>query len=304
MERTGRFSDPPVEVAIPSPLQWHYRNRVQVVPVPGTRPGTRVVGFRRAHSHDPVPAEHCYISDERINSVIADAPWSSLSNRDWAAAEEIDIRVAPGQPPLVRAFGPDGQLIRDPGNPSGKTLHYDIAGVSLEVPADAFFQINLAAAELLIANAIDWLAPSPRDHVIDAYGGVGTFGIALAHLAGTVTIVEAAGAAIEAVPRNAAANGVTNVRAVPASVERGLFQMRENVDLLLVDPPRRGCGPEAGREILRLAPKRIVYVSCEPSTLARDLRQLAEGGYRLTRSCVVDMFPQTYHLESVSLLER
>ncbi|HXI16805.1 MAG TPA: 23S rRNA (uracil(1939)-C(5))-methyltransferase RlmD, partial [Chloroflexota bacterium] len=63
LERTGRFTDPPVEGAIPSPLQWHYRNRVQVVPVPGTRPGTRVVGFRRAHSHDPVPAEHCYISD-------------------------------------------------------------------------------------------------------------------------------------------------------------------------------------------------------------------------------------------------
>jgi 23S rRNA (uracil1939-C5)-methyltransferase len=293
LRRVGRFEDPPVGAPLPSPLQWHYRNRVQLVPVPGTR----LVGFRKAHSHEPIPVEHCYISDQRINEVIAAAPWSDLSDRDWSRLEEIDVRVAPGQEPLVTLIGHGRSL-------PARTLRYDLAGCVFDVPAGAFFQVNLGAAERLVETALEWLAPSPDDHVVDAYGGAGTFAVPLAKRARRVTLIEAEGAAVQAAPRNAAANGVANVKAIASTVERGLATLRTGVDLLLLDPPRRGCGPNVAREIVRLRPERIVYVSCEPSTLARDLRVLCDGGYTLARTRMVDMFPQTYHLEAISLLLR
>jgi 23S rRNA (uracil1939-C5)-methyltransferase len=133
---------------------------------------------------------------------------------------------------------------------------------------------------------------------------VGTFALRLAHRAGRVTLIELPGSAVEAAVQNAALNGLANVDTVESTVERGLASLHDRADALLVDPPRRGCGPEVVRQILRSAPRRVLYVSCEPSTLARDLRGLLDGGYRLARSRVVDMFPQTYHLESLSLLER
>ena len=293
LERVARLANPPVLEAISSPIEWHYRNRVQVVPVPRTR----LVGFRRAHSHDVVPVERCFISDDRINEVIAAAPWSALHDGEWGRVEEIDIRVAPGQEPVVNLFGRDLP-------PATGTLRYTLAGLTFEVPADAFFQVNLGAAERLVATAVEWLAPTAADHVVDAYGGVGTFALPLARRAKRVTLIELPGSAVEAVAGNARANSITNVTTVAAPTERGLRALREPVDLLLVDPPRRGCGPEVTREIARLAPQRVVYVSCEPSTLARDVQALVAAGYRLVATRVVDMFPQTFHLESVSLLER
>lgn len=293
LTRVARITEPTLLEALPSPLQWHYRNRVQLVPVPGTR----LVGFMRAHSHDVVPVERCYISDDRINEVIADAPWSALDDREWAAVDEIDIRTAPHQAPLVGVIG------RGVEPPSGE-LAYELGAWRFRVPADAFFQVNLGAAEALLETAIEWLAPGAGDHVVDGYGGVGTFAVALAARARAVTVIELPGSAVSAVEQNARLNGVAHVRAIAAPVERALRTMRGPVDLVLVDPPRRGCGPEVTAEIVRRAPKRIVYVSCEPSTLARDVRALVEGGYRLVKSRVVDMFPQTFHLESVTLLER
>jgi 23S rRNA (uracil1939-C5)-methyltransferase len=119
----------------------------------------------------------------------------------------------------------------------------------------------------------------------------------------SVLLVEAHNASIVSAITNAAANGHANVLQRAGAVEKVLSKIEAPVDLLLLDPPRRGCGPDVVRQIARLRPRRIAYVSCEPSTLARDVRDLCTSGYRLTRSRVVDMFPQTFHLESVSLLE-
>ena len=293
LARIGRIDDPPVESPVASPLEWHYRNRVQVVPVPGTR----LVGFRRAESHDVVAVEHCYIADPRINDVIAAAPWRVLSDREWGKVDEIDIRVAPGQEPLVRMLGNGLQ-------PPAARLRYELGGVKYDVPGDAFFQVNLSGADKLVETALEWLAPAAGEHIVDAYGGVGTFALIAARRAARVTLIEAEGAAVDAVPGNAALDGLSNVRAVAVTVERGLAALRERVDAVLVDPPRKGCGAAVTGEIARLAPSRIVYVSCEPSTLARDALALLGAGYRLVGSRVVDMFPQTFHLESVSLFER
>ncbi|HEU5314931.1 MAG TPA: class I SAM-dependent RNA methyltransferase [Chloroflexota bacterium] len=290
LARIGGIADPPVGPAVASPVEWHYRNRVQVVPVPGTR----LVGFRRARSHDAVPVEHCYISDQEINAVISAAPWNDLPSGEWGRVEEIDIRVAPGREPLVRVLGSGLR-------PSEGQLRYELGGETYDVPGGAFFQVNTRAAEKLVEQAMGWLAPERGEHVVDAYGGVGTFAVPIARRAERVTVIEAEGPSVGAVQGNAARNGLSNVRAVASTVERGLAALRERVDAVLVDPPRRGCGPSVTKEIARLAPSRVVYVSCEPSTLARDARALLDGGYRLVRSRVVDMFPQTFHLESVTL---
>lgn len=332
LERVGRFSAPPVEPALPSPREWHYRNTVQLIPGSGPGEGSRRLQFQRAQSHDPVPVEHCYISDRLINQAIQDIPWAALESSTWAGLSAVEVRVVPQQaaqitlagdrPPtrdevarLVaggRAVLPElSGVLFSPRRGAGAgllwgdpRLTFELGGERLEVPAGAFVQVNLGAADRLVERVGDWLEPGAADTVLDVYAGVGTFTLPLARRVAAVLAVESFPPAAQALSENAVRAGRTNVRVHPRLAEVALAGLKGTVDLAVLDPPRRGCAPEVLAALSRLAPRRIAYVSCEPSTLARDLRQLAGAGYRLVRSGVVDLFPQTYHLESVSLLER
>ncbi len=350
LARLGGFADPPLEPALASPLEWHYRNTVQLVPavLAGGRPvaasrargGTgRLLCFQRAHSNEPVPVEHCYIADELINRAIHRLPWPALPDDLWTALHEIVVRAVPkkalqvtlvSERSLARASlkafveaareaMPElsGVLVaRTRGGPphliwGEGSLWFRLGEARLEVPAGAFVQANLGVAAVLAGTIVEWLQPKRGDSVLDAYAGTGTFTIPLARQAGTVVAVEENRSAAEAAARNVADAGLVNVQVRGESVEQAFRTLapREagpaaSFDYVVLDPPRKGCSPEALDGIVRLAPRRIVYVSCEPSTLARDLRRLAAAGYRLRRSRVADMFPQTYHLESISLLER
>jgi 23S rRNA (uracil1939-C5)-methyltransferase len=341
--RIGKFLDPPVGESVASPREWHYRNTVQLVsgslrsdsrPVraaEGGLPGSRLLCFQRAHSHDPVPVEHCYISDELINRAIHDVPWDALTDTTWRRLDGVTLRAVPGhalqitltaQEPLrrqdvlrfaqsaLRALPEVSGVLEVPARGSlphvvagEESLTFAVSGFRLDVPAGSFVQVNLAAVDRLLELVVDWLGPAPADVVVDAYAGVGTFSLPLARLSRAVTAIEADRRAADACAANAASQGLQNVLVQPGAVEHALPRLKSGVDLLVLDPPRRGCAPEALHAVLRLRPGRVAYVSCEPSTLARDLRVLADGGYRLVKSCVVDMFPQTFHLESVSLLE-
>lgn len=321
----------------------------------GAGAGPRLLCFRRGHSHALVPVEHCYIADELINRTLHAAPWDALDDRTWHRLLEIQVRVVPGstvqltlvatQPLQAHALGDFIMQTRaalpelsgiatavstdSHASAADDDLHevrtiwgsdrltYALAGNHLEVAAGGFFQVNLGAAEHLVAQALEWLEPAPSDHVLDAYGGVGTFGLAVAPLVCAVEVIEVAPSAVALLPANAARNGHSNVTLRPGPVATVLAKMLSTtpspsaqarqstprgVLKVLLDPPRRGCGPEVTRELARLRPERIVYVSCEPSTLARDLRDLTQSGYRLLASRVIDLFPQTYHLESVNIL--
>ena len=156
----------------------------------------------------------------------------------------------------------------------------------------------------LYRTALDMLASRPGDRVLDLYAGIGTLSVAMAHETAVVTAIEENPRAVQLGRLNARINSA-RVEYLPGKVEAVLRGVRLGQhQAVLLDPPRAGCEPEALAELIRLGPERLVYVSCEPSTHARDLIGLVRGGYRVRRAAIVDMFPQTYHIESVALLER
>ncbi|XFA74399.1 23S rRNA (uracil(1939)-C(5))-methyltransferase RlmD [Thermosynechococcaceae cyanobacterium Okahandja] len=178
-----------------------------------------------------------------------------------------------------------------------------LAGVEFHIGATTFFQVNTAQAERLIEILRDWLGLRGTEHLLDLYCGIGTLSLPLARLAGRVTGVEChADSVIQAIA-TARHNGLTNTEFICAAAEEWLPQWRQAVDVILLDPPRKGCDRAVLAAILEQRPPRIVYVSCHPATLARDLGYLcAAGGYHLLKVQPLDMFPQTAHVETIALL--
>jgi 23S rRNA (uracil1939-C5)-methyltransferase len=185
------------------------------------------------------------------------------------------------------------------------SIDLELWGLHFRVRSDTFVQANHRQMPVLYRTALDMLAVSPSDRVLDLYAGIGTISLAAAREAGAVTAVEENPRAVALGRLAARINGTANVEFVTGRVESTLKKVRLGEhDALIADPPRAGFEQAALAEVLRLGTERIAYVSCEPSTQARDVALLIRGGYRLRRAAIVDMFPQTYHIESVVLLER
>src|SRR5258708_2292806 len=183
-----------------------------------------------------------------------------------------------------------------------------VSGRRFRVSSDSFFQVNMVQTPVLAERAVAMLEPQRSDIVLDGYSGVGLFSAFLAPRVSRVIAVESQPSAVMDARANATLNNQNNITALEGTLERLLGQMyyrRERVDLALVDPPRAGCHPKALQALQSLAPRALCYVSCDPSTLARDIATLCGGGrYRLVAAQPVDMFPQTYHIECVALLAR
>ncbi len=179
-----------------------------------------------------------------------------------------------------------------------------LAGRTFWVAPDSFFQVNTQAADLLLAEVAEHVPPGV-DLLVDAHAGVGTFAIALADRAKRVVGFEVDGAAVHSSRWNALANNVAHADFRRGRAEDLMARLPagERPDLVLLDPPRSGCHPSLLAEIIRRQVPRIVYVSCDPGTLARDIKILATA-YDLVSARVVDLFPQTYHIETVAMLER
>ena len=189
----------------------------------------------------------------------------------------------------------------------GKDIIEDqIGDVRFEISARSFYQVNPEQTEVLYGQALEYAQLTGNETVIDAYCGIGTISLFLAQKAKYVMGVEIVPQAIEDAKRNAALNGFSNTlfEAGPAEqvIPRWYKEGRE-ADVLVVDPPRKGCDEQLLRTILKQRPTRVVYVSCNPATLARDLRILEDGGYRTKEVQPVDMFPQSTHCEAVAWLE-
>jgi len=174
--------------------------------------------------------------------------------------------------------------------------------------SDSFFQVNMVQTPVLVERAIAMLEPMRSEVALDGYSGVGLFSAFLAQRAARVIAIESQPSAVMDARANATLNNQTNITALEGTLERLLGQLyyrRERIDVALVDPPRAGCHPKAIQALQSLAPRTIAYVSCDPSTLARDIASLClNNRYRLVYAQPVDMFPQTYHIECVALLAR
>ncbi|MEK8130899.1 23S rRNA (uracil(1939)-C(5))-methyltransferase RlmD [Paenibacillus filicis] len=190
----------------------------------------------------------------------------------------------------------------------GRDVIYDTIGdIRFAISARSFYQVNPVQTEVLYRKALDFAALTGEETVIDAYCGIGTISLFLAQQARKVYGVEIVAEAIDDARANAQLNGMRNVQfetgpaevVIPAWRQQGIAP-----DVIVVDPPRKGCDAALLETILAMQPERVVYVSCNPSTLARDLRVLEDGGYRTVEVQPVDMFPHTVHVESVALLVR
>lgn len=190
----------------------------------------------------------------------------------------------------------------------GKDIIEDrIGDVRFEISARSFYQVNPEQTEVLYGQALDYAGLTGTETVIDAYCGIGTISLFLAQRAKFVMGVEIVPQAIEDAKRNADLNGFTNTLFEAGPAEEVIprwYKDGKQADVLVVDPPRKGCDEALLQTMLEQQPERIVYVSCNPATLARDLRILEDGGYRTQEVQPVDMFPQTTHVECVAWLTR
>jgi 23S rRNA (uracil1939-C5)-methyltransferase len=181
------------------------------------------------------------------------------------------------------------------------------ARLRFEVSPEAFFQVNTPMAERLYGSAAELAGLTGRERVFDLFSGIGTIALALATAAGEVWGVEVVERAVADAARNARLNAIDNARFYAGDVRtsvRPLVEEAGQPDVVVVDPPRAGLSAKIVRRVLETEPERIVYVSCNPTTLAPNARQMCDAGFRLVTVRPVDMFPQTPHIECVALLQR
>jgi len=187
------------------------------------------------------------------------------------------------------------------------TFAEQLGGLDFSLGPLSFFQTNTRQAEKLLAKALEYAALTPEDRVVDLYSGAGAISLFAAQKAGSVTGVELVPEAVTAAKEAADKNGIRNCEFVCADVKDFLKSQDPggtHYDVVISDPPRAGLHPKVVKYLLKIAPPRIVYVSCNPSTLARDIALLCADRYRLAKVTAVDMFPHTPHIEAVAFLQR
>jgi 23S rRNA (uracil1939-C5)-methyltransferase len=338
LARLGRLHDVEVDQTVTALSQPDagYRNKVSLVP--RSIKGAMRLGFYAARSHRVVPIEHCPVTLPRLDAAIralvsfaADVPQAFDGIRHLvarASATTDDLVVSFNGVKPSRALTPLVDELRrrvpaltgivsnwEPENENalfGKrsatiwgapTLEERIAGASLRFGIASFFQVHSGILESIAQQVMELSAGAKR--VVDLYCGVGTFGVILGLRGVASTGVEWFKPAVDEAVANAASNGVVNaafeavsaLEAVAGERGRSLFA---GADAVIADPPRKGCEPEVLAAIAGNRVPRVLYVSCNPATLARDARILCDAGYRLERATPYDMFPHTGHVEVVA----
>ena len=282
--------EPPTEIAIVSGEPWGYRNRVQLH-IEG-----RGLGYRQAHSHQLCPITHCPIASPKLNEIVTtlnrmvhDRRWPRFlrSLEIFTDEQQVQFNVLDTAQPLARRFF-EWCAERIPGLVGG-ALQY---GGRFRVSRDSFFQVNRFLIDSLVETAT---AGAQGETAVDLYSGVGLFAVALAGSFPKVIAVEANSSAFG----DLEVNRQPAIESIHSTAETYLESLECAPDFLLADPPRAGLGKTVVSRLLDLRPHALTIVSCDPSTLARDLPALLHGGYRIDRMALVDLFPQTYHFETV-----
>ena len=186
-------------------------------------------------------------------------------------------------------------------------LEDTLCGLEFRLSVPSFYQVNREQAEVLYGRALAFAGLTGRETVVDLYCGIGTITLVMARQAGRAIGAEVIPAAVEDAQANARRNGVENAEFLCADAGQAAQELARRglrPDVICVDPPRKGISPEVVEAIVQMAPQRVVYVSCDPATLGRDVKRLREGGYLLQQAEAVDLFPRTGHVETVCLLSK
>ena len=342
LARLGGLRDIPLLPIIGMDQPERYRNK-GAFPFGMTEQGP-AFGFYAPRSHRLVPVADCLIEQEGVcRAVAAVKAWADRFHiepydeqtgkgclrhavaRVTTSGESMIVVVTRGELPHKKeladtlAFADSVYWNRNDKNTnvifgdsfsllSGKpTLRETLCGLDFEVSPRSFLQVNPAQTEKLYGAALELLAPQQNETVADVYCGIGTISLLLARKAGKVIGIEMVPEAVENARENVARNGIENAAFLCAPAEDALPMLvseGKTIDCLTVDPPRKGCDPQVIDAILASGAQRMVYVSCNPATLARDVKRLTAGGFTVQAVQPVDMFPRCGHVETVVLLTR
>jgi len=344
LRRIGRLDGFTLEPIVPAVQEWRYRNKLEYSFGTGPDGGLVCGFHAPGRWDEIVALDDCLLASERGNAareqVLAWARAEGLRAHDRRSGEgtlrnlvvregrrtgEVQVRlvVAPGAlptPSLTAAVAADSLLVTTTDalgetTALGETellagsdaIEEELADLRFRISPLAFFQTNTEMAERLYGVAAELADLRGPERLFDLYSGSGTIGLVLSARVAQVYGVELVEESVADAINNARLNGIDNARFYAGDVRLALRELVEQAgrpDVVVVDPPRAGLSKKAVRRVIEAAPRKIVYISCNPTTLAPNAAQLAEAGYALRRVRPVDMFPQTPHIECVAVLER
>ncbi len=297
-----------VAPAVASPRRLRYRVRSRLTLTDERRPG--LLAWR---SHVAIPIETCPQMHQELErgllAALAEEHGWLVGTSITGVLDQETHRVWVQASDEKRSPGPEGWVVADRpmgAPPDDPLCQLRVAGFALEYAPDCFTQVNPSANELLVEHVVAALAAENCDRVLELYAGIGNFTLPIAARAQALTAVEWPRATHFA-RRNARRAGLANITHLGRDVNdalRILAGQGERFDLALLDPPREGLGAKGCNLLAQLGPRRVVYVSCDPDTLALDLEALTRQGYQLRRVVPFDMFPQTFHVEACAVMEK
>lgn len=307
LQRIGKIKDPPLRPIVASPQAWEYRNHIQFhLDEQGN------LGFVHADGKRIALVKECHLPEAAIGGV-----WPQLEFEAGAPLERVSLRAGAGGEVMLilesdEIEAPELELEADLSvvhlshddalvMAGDDHLSMQVLGRAFQVSAASFFQVNTAMAGKMVEHLLERLPLEPNSTVLDVYCGVGLFSAFLAARCKRLIGVEVSPSACDDFVVNL--DEFDHVELYQATAGDVLPRLEAQPDLVLLDPPRAGLEKAALDGLLRLRPAAIAYVSCDPSTLARDAAQLIAGGYRLAEVTPFDLFPQTYHIESISFFE-
>jgi 23S rRNA (uracil1939-C5)-methyltransferase len=303
LARLAGLADPPVRPIVAAPDPWNYRNHVQFGVDPAGRVTLQAAGAGRSFR-----VEECHLPEPAIAGL-----WPRLDLPSGLPVERVSLRAGSGGDALIAFHGAGPPAIELESSTEASvvwlgedelvvlagdgSIEISVHSRTFSVSAGSFFQVHTALLAPLVDLVLEALAVRPGEVVYDLYAGVGLFSAFLADAGATVLAVEESPSACADFERNLAD---LEASLFASTVEQALPILPSRPDAALVDPPRAGLSQEALVALVDRAPHRLVYVSCDPSTLARDARRLGLAGYALDHITPIDLFPQTFHIESVS----
>ena len=309
LRRVGKIANPPVKNIHPSPTPWNYRNHIQFHVAQDGRPG-----FLKHHSNEIVPIYECHLPEESLNEI-----WPSFDLEYIPGLDRISLRSGEEGQDILILLESQGQepfefdvdlplsaVLQGPGGEivlSGDDFTIiPVLDFPFVVSAGSFFQTNTKVAENLVKYLLEVLPLEKSTVCLDVYCGVGLFSAFLAPRVKKVIGIESNPSACEDYLYNLAK--FANVALYDLPADNVMPALGISPDIIILDPPRAGLSKTVLDSVVDLDPGLIVYISCDPATLARDIQRFYKQGYSLEETTPFDMFPQTYHIESFNLLHR